>query len=126
MVGIFNTFLGYFISLILFEFFNKYINLVYILIIANFISISTSFINYKFFVFKSKALWINEYFKSYLIYGWNIIFGITFSWLLVEKMHIHFWESQLFLIIMSTIFSYFGHRFFTFRNFFGIKNEKEN
>lgn len=88
----------------------------FMIIPANIISISSAFICYKLFVFKTKGNWIREYFKCYVVYasaiGMNCIMMLAF----VDLIGMHPVVSQCVCVALTTIGSYIGHKLFSFRS----------
>ena len=116
IAGGWNTFFGYIITVGLYYWLTGYVNTLLILGIAHFLAITMSFWTYKLFVFKSRGHWWPEYLKSYLVYGNVAVSGIFLTWVLVDYIFIPFWVAQAFVLILSVIVSFVGHRKFTFSN----------
>ena len=112
--GVVNTIFGYFCGLIIYELFYKKIGLITVSVITNIISISFAFCSYKIFVFKTKGNWIKEYLKCYLVYGVSALISILVLWVLVELIALPFWLAQGLSIAIIVVFSFLGHRKFTF------------
>jgi putative flippase GtrA len=115
IAGIFNTVFGYLVGVFLYKILNSIINIFLIGLLSNIISISFSFLNYKIFVFKTKDMWLSEYLKCYLVYGFTMALGIFNLWFFVEELKINIWVSQGIIVMISPIISYFGHNKFTFK-----------
>ena len=70
LVGIVNTFFGYFISIINLHYFINKFSLITIGVLNNFLAITFAFILLKFFVFPTKNTnWLYEYLRSFIVYG---------------------------------------------------------
>ena len=115
IAGIVNTIFGYFFGLITYYLLVNTYGVIVIGIIANIVSISFTFFNYKLFVFKTRGNWLKEYFKSFLVYGLSAIINIILLWLFVELFGIAFWISQFIAIALCFIFTYFSNKNFTFK-----------
>lgn len=115
VAAVFNTMLGYLLSVFTYFIFRDYFSTLVVILLANFFTISTSFLVYKLFVFNTKGNWIKEYFKCYVVYGANTIFGIGILWALVDLYDIKYWISQAIAIIIMGIFTFLTHSNFTFR-----------
>ena len=76
LVGCFNTLAGYSIGVGIYAALKNNFDIVLIGLIANFFSISVSFLTYKIIVFKTKGMWLSEYMKSFMIYGGIALVGI--------------------------------------------------
>lgn len=90
-----------------------------ILLIAQVICITFSFISNKYFVFKTKGNIRKEYVKFFLFYGFYLALNLLCLPFLVEKVGITPIISQTLFSVAIIISSYFWHNFFTF------KQEKE-
>jgi len=113
--GAVNTGFGYCASVGLYYLLTPYLSLLPIMLLVNVVCITFSFTTYRFFVFKSTGIWWKEYLRSYVVYGGSAIIGIIGMLLLVDQFKIPFWLAQGLLIIVSVLFSYFGHDRFTFK-----------
>ena len=118
VAGVFNTIFGYFFSLISYFHLKNFLHIFFIGLIVNFITITEAFIVYRFWVFKSKNLWIKEYVRSFLVYGSSGLLGIIGLWLMVDYLLITFWLSQATVTISLVIFNYLSHKNFTFKRSF--------
>lgn len=115
LAGGFNTLIGYAIGVSLYKALESNLNIIWIGIISNIISITISFLSYKTLVFKTKGFWLTEYMKSYIVYGGIALVGIFFLWLFVDIMKISIWFAQALVIGLTVMISYFGNSRFTFR-----------
>lgn len=115
VVGGVNTLFGYLLTVFLFYLLVNKIEIIIILVISNILSISFSFLTYKLFVFKTLGNWVKEYARCYLVYGGISVVGISLTWLFLDIFHINIWIAQAISILIAIIFSYHGHKKFTFR-----------
>lgn len=115
IAGTANTIFGYTFSLILYYNYISYFNIIIILILNNFISISFSFLTYKIYVFRTKGNWLSEYLRCYVVYGFTALVSSTILWILVEIYDIQYWFAQLFSVISIIIISFLLHKNFTFK-----------
>lgn len=115
LVGGVNTAFGYAVSVGLYYFLNRWLHLVVISVLSNVINVSFSFLTYKLFVFRSTGVWWHEYLRSFMVYGGSALIGVLGLWALVDGFGMPFWIAQGSLIVISVLFSYFGHNRFTFR-----------
>jgi putative flippase GtrA len=113
VVGGWNTVFGYCVFTVLYLFFPVHYMLD--MIISNIISITNSYICYKFFVFKTKGNYLLEYLRFYLVYGTAFLLNIVLLPLFVKYFKIHVLVSQAMVLIFVVIISYFGHKYFSFR-----------
>lgn len=114
LVGVFNTVFGYVLSLLVYHLFQRDLSIITIGIMINVISITVAFLGYKLLVFKTSGNWLNEYLRCYITYGFSAVLGVALIWLFVEQWGWIFWFSQGLIILLSTVISYFMHRYFTF------------
>lgn len=115
-VGGINTVFGYISGIFLYNFLSPVFHIIFIATMINIINISFSFMTYKLVVFKTKSVWWQEYFRSYLVYGVSALINIGLIWILVGVLEIPFWIAQGVLILLTVVFSYLGHSRFTFAN----------
>ena len=115
LAGGWNTLFGYIISIIIYELLSEYFNIITIGFGINLISITSAFLVYKLFVFKSKGKWIVEYLRCILVYAWAAIFGVFMLWLMVENMKIEFYIAQAIITLLTVCISYCAHNKFTFK-----------
>jgi putative flippase GtrA len=114
LTGLWNTVFGYTFSLVLYNSLHSFMHILLISLIANVICISMSFITYKIFVFKTKENWLREYIRCYIIYGIISLVSVVILWISVDFFKTPFWIAQGLLIPIMILFSYIGHKKFTF------------
>jgi len=117
LVGAINTAFGFGINTILYYGLKTLIPTLLILMLANIMSITFSFVAYKLLVFKTKGNWISEYFKCYVVYGMSAALGIVAMWIAVDYLRVPFLTAQLMFFWLGAAFSYFAHDRFTFKKF---------
>jgi putative flippase GtrA len=114
IVGILNTIIGYLIGVGVFKYLETSFNIFIISIVSSIFTISFSFMSYKFFVFKTKGDFIIEYLKAYLVYGSSMAISMIFLWIFIDIINISIWIAQALVILITVVFSYYGHSKFTF------------
>ncbi len=114
LAGGFNTIFGYCAGIVCYFLFKNIFNTLMISLLTNVFTISTSFLTYRLFVFKTKGNWLDEYLKCFLVYGSITIKAIILMVVLVDYCHIPFWFSQALAMFIVMIVSYIGHNRFTF------------
>jgi putative flippase GtrA len=114
-VGGFNTIIGYFVGVSIYLLLQNRLHILFIIAIANIISISISFITFKAFVFKTRGGWLNEYLKIYLVYGSTILLSGLFFWLFVDYLSINIWLAQGVTVAITAYLSYIGNKKYTFK-----------
>ena len=107
---------GYCVGVILYYTLSKRLHVVEIAIMGNILAITMSFLTYKLFVFRTKGNWMQEYFRSYIVYGGIALGGIALLWAMVDGLKIPFWLAQGLVIILSVCISYISHSRFTFKS----------
>lgn len=77
VVGVFNTAFGYGAYAGLTALLTPHIRFAYVLasIIANFLAITFSFLNYKWFIFKTKGNYLREWLRCVAVYGGAMVTG---------------------------------------------------
>jgi putative flippase GtrA len=115
LIGGVNTAFGYSVSMCLYYALRPHVHLVVISVIANAICITEAFLAHKVFVFRSRASWMREYLRCYVVYGGSMLIGIAGLWLLVEMLGTPFWIAQALLTIVGMVVSFTGHDRFTFK-----------
>ena len=115
-VGVWNTIFGYLTFLGLYLLFNHVVHYLIILLISNFLSISNAYVGYKIFVFKTKGNYLQEYGRFYLVYGSALLLNFALLPLCVELFKLSPPVAQGGLIFLNVVFSYLGHKNFSFKN----------
>lgn len=125
MVGAGNTLFGYGTYALFTALLDRLMPHSYILasIISSVLNITVSFLNYKLFVFKTKGNYIREWARCVAVYSSGIILGVLLLPIIV--LTIRRFTSLLdaapyiagaFLAGFNVIFSFFGHKKFSFRS----------
>lgn len=116
IIGLINTIFGYFIGILNFILFYKLVGIFFLSLLNNIVSITFSFLTYKYFVFKTKnKFFLSEYLKSYIVYGISFIVGTFFLWLTLEVLKLDIFIAQFITISLTVVFSYIGNNYFTFK-----------
>ena len=116
IVGVLNTIFGYFVAIINLHYFLEKFNLIIIGILNNFLAISFSFFLLKKFVFLTRnTSWLNEYFRSFIVYGAKALIGIFILWVSIDLFNLNIFLSQALSMILTFFFTYTAHKKFTFR-----------
>jgi len=116
LVGGFNTVFSYALFCLLQFLFGAYLHYLIILIFTYFISVSNSFINLRFFVFRSRGHFWHEYLKVNFVYLWHLLLNIFALYILKDKMHVNIFIAQFICAIFLVIIVYFAHKHFSFKN----------
>lgn len=118
LVGSWNTLFGYLAFVGLYLWLGYRINYLVLLLISNVFSITNAYIGYKLLVFKTKGNYLREYLRFYLVYGSAILFNFILLPITVELFKITPPIAQGIIMWLTVIFSYFGHKYFSF----GVNN----
>ena len=112
--GLWNTLFGILVYTALIKIFgeNRYLLLA---VLSNIISITNAYICYKIFVFKTKGNIIKEYLKCYIVYGLSMLIGIFLLYIFVDFMKIQPVTGNIISVLIVTIISLIGHKYFSFR-----------
>jgi len=71
---------------------------------------------FKFFLFKTdNHLYLKEYIKSYVVYALKISIGFFLLFIFLEFLKINIFVSQALTIVLTTLFTYKGHKNYTFK-----------
>ncbi len=114
LVGGFNTLVGYSLGVGLYLALSPLLHILVIGVIANILAITVSFTTYKHLVFHTHGHWLEEYLRSYVVYGGTAVLGIMLLWLLVDGLRLPIWVAQGIAMLLTVIVSYLGHARFTF------------
>jgi len=111
-VGILNTIIGYGAFFILVN----YLYYLLALLIAQIIGVTHSFLWNKYWIFKSKKFQLFEFIKFNLIYAIVFIVNAIALFVSVDIIHTNPRIAQLILLPVITLVSFFGQKFWTFRD----------
>ncbi len=116
LVGGFNTVFSYLIFCC-FQFFLKdYLHYLLILVLVYFISVSNSFINFRFFVFRSRGNFWHEYFKVNFVYLWHLLLNMVLLYALKDYLGLNIFIAQLICALCLVVIVYFAHKHFSFKS----------
>ncbi len=116
LVGGWNTIFGYFTFVLLYFLFSQRIHYLFLLVISNILSITNAYIGYKIFVFKTKGNYVREYLRFYLVYGGVMLLNFIALPIIVELSPLAPPIAQGGFICVTVVFSYFGHKHFSFNH----------
>jgi putative flippase GtrA len=114
LVGGWNTVFGYVAFLSLYFLFGEKIHYLVLLVVSNILSITNAYIGYKIFVFKTRGNYAREYARFYLVYGGAMALNFVLLPVCVEFLRLSPPIAQGGLVFLNVIFSYFGHKHFSF------------
>ncbi|MDR0932600.1 MAG: GtrA family protein [Victivallales bacterium] len=122
LVGGWNTLFGVGLFTLAYESWGTPRNYLLIAVPSNIIAVTNAFLCYKWFVFRTHGNYWKEYIKCWTIYGSSTLLGIALLAILVELFKINPVWANILLTAVGIIWSYLGHRFFSFRNKVAPKN----
>ncbi len=114
VIGVWNTLVGYLTFIALYYLLLNRFNYLIILVFSNIISITNSYLCYKFFVFKTKGNYFNEYMRFYLVYGVSFLANMILMPVFVEIAGIKPIPAQGIILFFSVMFGYLGHKHYSF------------
>ncbi len=114
-MGGYNTLFGFAAFALLYLLLEAQLHYVAIALIANVLAITNAYLSYRYLVFHSTGPFLTEYLKSYIVYGGSAVIGIVLLIACVEVLGLHPILGQALTTTVTVVFSYFGHRNFTFK-----------
>lgn len=121
LVGGFNTVVAYLLFLLLYYFFPNHYNID--LAIQYIITINLSFITMRYYVFRGSGNIRVEYMKSASVYLLGFVFNYLTLNFFVIICHINPAISQMFCIVLNAVLTFVLHKYYSFRNEKGEKND---
>jgi putative flippase GtrA len=124
LVGVWNTLFGYATYAAFTYLFTGHIPYPYVVasVVAYFVNTSVAYLFYKFFVFKTKGNYLREYARCFTVYGVGFLIGSASLPVLVAILNPLVanrasapYIAGLIIMGANVIYSYLGHRWFTFR-----------
>ena len=112
IVGILNTIVGYGTYYIIISFNISY---VIAMTISQIVGVTHSFFWNKFWTFKSKKSGRKEIFKFVSVYLVTYVMNLTLLAFFIEIMKIDKRVAPIIILFITTLISYFGHKFWSFR-----------
>jgi putative flippase GtrA len=134
-VGGFNTVFGYGLFALLTWSFRGLgsFNYMYAAVLANVIAISVAFLGYKWFVFRTRGNYLIEWIRCFGVYGSSALIGLAALPVLVPILrHVLRGPEQApyiagaTLMIVTVLFSFLGHKNFSFRQKHVEEDEKSH
>ena len=115
IVGVWNTIFGLGCYTALLLLFPK-VHYLLLGVVSNILAITNAFLCYKFLVFKTKGHFLTEYLRCYVVYGGGMLAGMCGMFVCVTILGFNAIWSNIFMTSVIFVFSYCGHRFFSFRH----------
>lgn len=86
-----------------------------VLLLSWVISVTQNFFTFKLIVFRTKGHWLREYARMYVTYAVTFVVQSVLTLAISEAFGLRVFWANLPTIIVVTVLSYFGHKYFTFR-----------
>lgn len=115
LIGGYNTVFSYLLFCLLALSLGKHFHYLLILAITHFISVSNSFLSFKFLVFFSKKNPFHEYIKVNIVYLGYLIANAFLLYLFKDIFHTPILLAQLICVLTLVILVYFSHKYFSFK-----------
>jgi putative flippase GtrA len=85
------------------------------------IGVTQNLFTFKLLVFRTKGNWLKEYLRSYVVYAGGYVASLAITAAVMEIWHPLLGIAALPAIVIVTLISWFGHKYFTYRT--GDKQE---
>jgi putative flippase GtrA len=117
IIGLCNTIFSYFNGILFFYFCYENFGALFVTAVASLINIFFSFLNYKFFFFKTETKYFfTEYLKINFFQFFLIFLNSLMLWILIEKINVNIYFTQFILSIINVIISTIINFKFVFKN----------
>jgi len=87
-----------------------------VLVLSWVISVTQNFFTFKLLVFRTEGNWLKEYARMYVTYAATFVVQSLIVLALSTWLGWSLFWSSIPTLVLVTITSYFGHKYFTFRN----------
>jgi len=114
LIGLYNTVIGYFIFWLVNYILANIVHYLVILCVSFMLSLTHAYIGQRYIVFRSTASWWKEYFRFLSVNISGLIINAFLLVLFVES-GVGLMVSQAISMLIVTIISYYGHRYFSFK-----------
>jgi putative flippase GtrA len=114
-VGAWNTGFGYVAFAALYYFFSPYVHYMVLQAASVVINVTNAFLCYKFIVFRTRGNYVREYLRFYAVYAVPIGLGFVMLPFAIEVLGMNAYVASAVIICLLAVFSYFGHKHFSFR-----------
>lgn len=114
IVGGWNTLFGYGCFVVLQALLGHRVNYLFVLALSYVISITNSYLGYKFIVFRTKGNYLREYLRTYLVYSVTFLVNAAVLAALVEWVHLSPIIGQAIATTVTVVMGYVAHHNFTF------------
>ena len=115
LVGCWNTIFSYLAFAALYFLLRGYLHYMVLFVISSILGITNAYVAYKLFVFRTKGHYLREYSRFYLVYGGALALNLVLLPLVVITLRLSPVVAQAGLAVITVLFSYFGHKNFSFK-----------
>jgi len=115
VVGGWNTAFSYGVLFMLDTLLHQYLHYTIIMFVAWVIGVTQNLFTFKLFVFRTKGHWVKEYLRSYVVYSGSFVLNLAIVAVIISLWHPRLSIAQLPALVIVTIISYVGHKYFTYR-----------
>jgi putative flippase GtrA len=115
IAGGWNTLFGYGVYAGLLWLLQPQVHYMIIAVVGNVLAITMAYTTHKLFVFRTKGNVLREYLRFYGVYGVTAALGLIALPLCVELLGMSPYVAPLFIMGVSVVVSYLGHRHFSFK-----------
>lgn len=116
VVGGWNTGSSYAVFAVTYYLFSPYVDYLVILVAATVVNVTNAFLCYKFIVFRTRGNYLREYLRFYMVNAVPIGVGFVLLTVAVEGLKMNAYLASALLTAGAAVFSYFGHKNFSFRS----------
>lgn len=115
IVGGWNTVFGVAGYALLYQWLHERVNYLVLLVPANILAITNTFVCYKLFVFRTRGNILREYLRCYVVYGGMALLGFALMFILVDGLGLNPVAAQACCVPITIALSYFSHRNYSFK-----------
>ena len=117
LIGFLNTIFAYISGVVFFNLFYKDIGALLLTLLTTIINIFFTFINYKFFYFKThKKYFFKELIKINSSYIFIFLLSFTLLWFMTEKINLNIYFTQILIIVTNILLSFKLNFAYVFKN----------
>jgi putative flippase GtrA len=116
LAGVLNTVFGYCSGIYVYTKLLPFCHLFTIGLVSNWVSISFSFMVYKYYVYQSTGSFWREYIRSFAVYGFGGALSTLLMWAMLDYFSLDIWLAQMLVLPIVFLFSVVGHGRFTFKH----------
>ena len=115
VAGGINTVFGYALFAGMVYLLSDHVHYMIIAVFCNVVSVTFAFLTQRTYVFKANGHIVREYIRFYGVYAVSSLLSLAALPLLVEALGINIYIAPLIIMAAAAVFTFFGHKHFTFR-----------